>query len=84
MQHELDHLDGVLFPDRVEDPRRRCAPGRCSTPTRRRRGSRASNGGNKARAQAIEAILLCARLEGMLTDPVYEGKSIAALNGYAG
>jgi peptide deformylase len=21
MQHELDHLDGVLFPDRVEDPR---------------------------------------------------------------
>ena len=27
----------------------------------------------------IEAIRLCARLEGMLTDPVYEGKSMAAL-----
>ena len=26
-----------------------------------------------------EAIRLCARLEGMLTDPVYEGKSMAAL-----
>ena len=25
------------------------------------------------------AIRLCARLEGMLTDPVYEGKSMAAL-----
>lgn len=24
MQHELDHLDGVLFPDRVEDPRTLC------------------------------------------------------------
>jgi 1-aminocyclopropane-1-carboxylate deaminase len=30
-------------------------------------------------AQTIEAIRLCARLEGMLTDPVYEGKSMAAL-----
>jgi len=30
-------------------------------------------------AKTIEAILLCARLEGMLTDPVYEGKSMAAL-----
>jgi 1-aminocyclopropane-1-carboxylate deaminase len=29
-------------------------------------------------AQTIEAIRLCARLEGMLTDPVYEGKSMAA------
>ena len=28
---------------------------------------------------ALEAIRLCARLEGMLTDPVYEGKSMAAL-----
>jgi 1-aminocyclopropane-1-carboxylate deaminase len=27
----------------------------------------------------LEAIRLCARLEGMLTDPVYEGKSMAAL-----
>jgi 1-aminocyclopropane-1-carboxylate deaminase len=27
----------------------------------------------------IEAIRLCARLEGVLTDPVYEGKSMAAL-----
>jgi 1-aminocyclopropane-1-carboxylate deaminase len=27
----------------------------------------------------IDAIRLCARLEGMLTDPVYEGKSMAAL-----
>lgn len=24
MQHELDHLDGVLFPDRVEDPTTLC------------------------------------------------------------
>jgi 1-aminocyclopropane-1-carboxylate deaminase len=30
-------------------------------------------------AKTIEAIKLCARLEGMLTDPVYEGKSMAAL-----
>ena len=30
-------------------------------------------------AKTIEAIRLCARLEGVLTDPVYEGKSIAAL-----
>ncbi len=30
-------------------------------------------------AVTIEAIRLCARLEGMLTDPVYEGKSMAAL-----
>ena len=29
--------------------------------------------------KTIEAIRLCARLEGMLTDPVYEGKSMAAL-----
>jgi 1-aminocyclopropane-1-carboxylate deaminase len=29
--------------------------------------------------KTIEAICLCARLEGMLTDPVYEGKSMAAL-----
>ena len=29
--------------------------------------------------QTIDAIRLCARLEGMLTDPVYEGKSMAAL-----
>ena len=29
--------------------------------------------------QTIEAIRLCARLEGMLTDPVYEGKSMAGL-----
>ena len=28
--------------------------------------------------RTIEAIRLCARLEGMLTDPVYEGKSMAA------
>ncbi len=27
----------------------------------------------------IDAIVLCARLEGVLTDPVYEGKSMAAL-----
>jgi 1-aminocyclopropane-1-carboxylate deaminase len=30
-------------------------------------------------ANTVEAIRLCARLEGMLTDPVYEGKSMAAL-----
>jgi len=30
-------------------------------------------------AKTIEAIRLCASLEGMLTDPVYEGKSMAAL-----
>jgi 1-aminocyclopropane-1-carboxylate deaminase len=30
-------------------------------------------------AKTIEAIRFCARLEGMLTDPVYEGKSMAAL-----
>ena len=30
-------------------------------------------------AKTIEAIRLCARLEGMLTDPVYEGKSMAAM-----
>ena len=24
MQHELDHLDGILFPDRVEDPTTFC------------------------------------------------------------
>ena len=30
-------------------------------------------------AKTIEAIELCARLEGVLTDPVYEGKSMAAL-----
>ncbi len=30
-------------------------------------------------AKTIEAIRVCARLEGMLTDPVYEGKSMAAL-----
>ena len=29
--------------------------------------------------KTLEAIRLCARLEGMLTDPVYEGKSMAAL-----
>jgi 1-aminocyclopropane-1-carboxylate deaminase len=29
--------------------------------------------------KTIEAIRLCARLEGMITDPVYEGKSMAAL-----
>jgi 1-aminocyclopropane-1-carboxylate deaminase len=29
--------------------------------------------------QTIAAIRLCARLEGVLTDPVYEGKSMAAL-----
>jgi 1-aminocyclopropane-1-carboxylate deaminase len=30
-------------------------------------------------ARTLDAIRLCARLEGMLTDPVYEGKSMAAL-----
>jgi 1-aminocyclopropane-1-carboxylate deaminase len=30
-------------------------------------------------AKTIEAIRTCARLEGVLTDPVYEGKSMAAL-----
>jgi 1-aminocyclopropane-1-carboxylate deaminase len=30
-------------------------------------------------AKTIEAIRLCARVEGVLTDPVYEGKSMAAL-----
>jgi 1-aminocyclopropane-1-carboxylate deaminase len=29
--------------------------------------------------KTVDAIRLCARLEGMLTDPVYEGKSMAAL-----
>jgi peptide deformylase len=24
MQHESDHLDGILFPDRVEDPTTLC------------------------------------------------------------
>ena len=28
--------------------------------------------------RSIDAIRLCARLEGMLTDPLYEGKSVAA------
>jgi 1-aminocyclopropane-1-carboxylate deaminase len=32
-------------------------------------------------AKTIDAIRLCARLEGVLTDPVYEGKSMAALIG---
>ncbi len=32
-------------------------------------------------AQTIDAIRTCARLEGMLTDPVYEGKSMAGLIG---
>jgi 1-aminocyclopropane-1-carboxylate deaminase len=31
--------------------------------------------------ETIDAIRLCARLEGVLTDPVYEGKSMAALIG---
>jgi 1-aminocyclopropane-1-carboxylate deaminase len=30
-------------------------------------------------AKTLDAICLCARLEGVLTDPVYEGKSMAAL-----
>ena len=30
-------------------------------------------------AKTLDAIRLCARVEGMLTDPVYEGKSMAAL-----
>jgi 1-aminocyclopropane-1-carboxylate deaminase len=30
-------------------------------------------------AKTLDAIRVCARLEGMLTDPVYEGKSMAAL-----
>jgi 1-aminocyclopropane-1-carboxylate deaminase len=30
-------------------------------------------------AETLDAIRLCARLEGMLTDPVYEGKSMQAL-----
>jgi 1-aminocyclopropane-1-carboxylate deaminase len=30
-------------------------------------------------AKTIEAIRLCARVEGVITDPVYEGKSMAAL-----
>jgi 1-aminocyclopropane-1-carboxylate deaminase len=30
-------------------------------------------------SKTIEAIRLCARLEGVITDPVYEGKSMAAL-----
>ena len=29
--------------------------------------------------KTLDAIRLCARLEGMITDPVYEGKSMAAL-----
>jgi 1-aminocyclopropane-1-carboxylate deaminase len=29
--------------------------------------------------KTIDAIRLCARLEGVITDPVYEGKSMAAL-----
>jgi 1-aminocyclopropane-1-carboxylate deaminase len=33
----------------------------------------------KPDAQTLEAIRTCARLEGVLTDPVYEGKSMAAL-----
>lgn len=32
-------------------------------------------------AQTIDAIKTCGRLEGMLTDPVYEGKSMAGLIG---
>ena len=35
-------------------------------------------------AQTIDAIRTCARLEGMLTDPVYEGKSMAGLIGMIG
>jgi len=33
----------------------------------------------KPDARTLEAIRTCARLEGVLTDPVYEGKSMAAL-----
>ena len=29
--------------------------------------------------KTLDAIRLCARLEGVITDPVYEGKSMAAL-----
>ena len=32
-----------------------------------------------SRERFLREIRLCARLEGMLTDPVYEGKSMAAL-----
>ena len=32
-------------------------------------------------ARTIDAIRTCARLEGMITDPVYEGKSMAGLIG---
>jgi 1-aminocyclopropane-1-carboxylate deaminase/D-cysteine desulfhydrase-like pyridoxal-dependent ACC family enzyme len=32
-------------------------------------------------AMTIDAIRLCARLEGVITDPVYGGKSMAALIG---
>jgi 1-aminocyclopropane-1-carboxylate deaminase len=32
-------------------------------------------------AQTIDAIHICARMEGMLTDPVYEGKSMAGMIG---
>jgi 1-aminocyclopropane-1-carboxylate deaminase len=35
-------------------------------------------------AATIDAIRTCARLEGMLTDPVYEGKSMAGLIGLVG
>jgi 1-aminocyclopropane-1-carboxylate deaminase len=35
-------------------------------------------------ARTIDAIKTCARLEGMLTDPVYEGKSMAGLIGMIG
>ncbi len=35
-------------------------------------------------AATIDAIRTCGRLEGMLTDPVYEGKSMAGLIGLVG
>jgi 1-aminocyclopropane-1-carboxylate deaminase len=35
-------------------------------------------------ATTIDAMRTCARLEGMLTDPVYEGKSMAGLIGLVG
>ena len=34
--------------------------------------------------ETVEAIRLSARLEGMITDPVYEGKSMAGLVGLVG
>ena len=74
----VDQVTRIARRHRGRDRRRprRCAPTRSPSST-----------ATPARAygipdeQTIEAIHLAARTEGMLTDPVYEGKSMAGLIG---